>query len=70
VLFHNVAWRVEIACARLRARQHDRVAAAAHSRSALGMLDDNEPQFSRHPDVGLIVADRRTIRELKRLARR
>jgi uncharacterized protein HemY len=69
VLFHNIAWRVQIARARLRARQGDRRAAATHARNALAVLDHNEPQFSRHPDVGLIIPDRQIVRELKRLAR-
>jgi uncharacterized protein HemY len=69
VLFHAIAWRVEIARARLRARQDDRPAAAMHARNALALLDHNEPQFSRHPNVGLILPDDRTISELKRLAR-
>jgi len=70
VLFNNIAWRVEIARARLRTRQGDRTAAAIHARKALALLDHNEPQFSRHPDVGLIIPDRRAVRELKRLTRR
>jgi hypothetical protein len=40
-----------------------------HARNALALLDHNEPQFSRHPNVGLILPDDRTISELKRLAR-
>jgi hypothetical protein len=70
VLFHSIAWRIEVARARLRRREGDGKAASAHARNALALLDHNEPQFSRHPDVGLIVPDRRTVRELKRLARK
>jgi len=58
VLFHNIAWRIEIVRARLRAHQGDQAAAAAHARNALQLLDHNEPQFNRHPDVGLIIPDR------------
>lgn len=70
VLLHNVAWRIQIARARLSTLRGDQVAAATHARSALELLDHNRPQFSRHPDVGLIIPDRRTVRELKRLASR
>lgn len=69
VLFHSVAWRIAIAWTQLRRRQGDRTGAAQHARAALALLDRNEPQFARHPDVGLIVPDKQTIRELKRLAR-
>jgi len=69
ILVRNTAWLVEIARARLRVQQGEDAPAAEHARKALDILDHNGPQFSRHPDVGSIIPDRRTIRELKRLAR-
>jgi hypothetical protein len=41
VLFHKIAWRVEIARARLRTRQGDRSGAATHARNALALRDHN-----------------------------
>lgn len=46
--------------------QRDR--SMASSGAALKLLDDDSPDFPRHPDLGHIGTDRRTIREIKRLA--
>jgi hypothetical protein len=40
----------------------------ASARAALKLLDDDRPDLPRHPDVGFIDTDRRTVREVKRLA--
>ena len=42
----------------------------ASAEAALSLLADDSPDFPRHPDVGHIKTDRRTIREVKRLAAR
>jgi tetratricopeptide (TPR) repeat protein len=61
-------WRWLIARARIAARMgHDDEAASSATR-ALALLDDPQPDFPRHPDVGLISPDRSVVRELKQLA--
>jgi hypothetical protein len=70
MLFNSFIWRIEVARARLLVGEGQEARAAVYARSALRLLEHNEPQLPRHPDVGLIDADRRTVREMKRLARR
>jgi tetratricopeptide (TPR) repeat protein len=61
-------WRWLIAQARIAARTGQPPEAASFARDALTLLDDPSPDFARHPDVGLIKPDRKTVRELQRLA--
>lgn len=61
-------WRWMIAQARIAARTGRTAEAALLAEDALTLLDDPSPDFPRHPDVGLIEPDRRTVRELQRLA--
>jgi predicted negative regulator of RcsB-dependent stress response len=67
--FHSEAWRIAVARARLCARRKDPAGAAAHAHHALALLADNSPQFARHPDVGLIKTNRKTIKEMEKLAK-
>lgn len=68
-VFGSEFWRIEVARARLLARTGDLTRASAHARNALELLENDTPTFSRHPTVGLIDADKPTIREMRRLAR-
>ena len=61
-------WRWSIAHARIAARAGKAPEAATYAREALALLDDPSPDFARHPDVGLIKPDRKTVRELRTLA--
>jgi hypothetical protein len=61
-------WRWAIAHARIANRCGRGSEAQSFAAAALALLDDPSPDFPRHPDVGLIDADRKTVRELKRLA--
>jgi hypothetical protein len=58
-------WRWLIARARIASRTGDAAAAANLAAEALALLQDPALDFPRHPDVGLISADRGTIRELE-----
>jgi tetratricopeptide (TPR) repeat protein len=70
MLFNGVAWRIEVARARLLVGEGQEARAAAHARNALALLEHNDHQLPRHPDVGQIHADPCTLREMKRLAKR
>jgi tetratricopeptide (TPR) repeat protein len=61
-------WRWCIAHARIAARTGQISDAASFARDALALLKDPSPDFARHPDVGLIKSDRKTVRELEGLA--
>jgi hypothetical protein len=69
LLSSSDVWRIEVARARLLAAAGDTTGAAEYAGFALEALANDRPQFSRHPDVGLIKADRATVREMKRLAK-
>jgi hypothetical protein len=68
LVFKAERWRWLLTDARLAARAGERQRSMASARAALKLLDDDRPDFPRHPDVGLIDTDRRTVREVKRLA--
>lgn len=68
--FHSEAWRIAVARARLHAKQKDTVGAAAHAQHALALIANNSPKLARHPDVGLIETDRKTVKEMQKLASR
>jgi hypothetical protein len=68
-VFGSEFWRIEVARARLLARAADRTRAADHARSALELLEPDKPAFPRHPTVGLIEADKATIKEMRRLSK-
>jgi len=61
-------WRWAIAHARIARRTGRASDAASFARAALALLEDPSPDFARHPDLGLIHADQKTVRELERLA--
>jgi len=61
-------WRWALAQARIASRSGRVRVAKSFAAAALALLADPSPDFSRHPDVGLINADASTVRELKRLA--
>jgi hypothetical protein len=61
-------WRWCITHARIAARTGQASDAAAFASDGLAMLEDQSPDFARHPGVGLIKPDRTTVRELERLA--
>ena len=42
---------------------------ASPARRALDLLEDDQPAFPRHPDVGRVHASAQTVRELRELAR-
>jgi len=65
--FKSERWRWLIARARIAADSGDSASAAVHAAEALALLDDRAPDFPRHPDVGLIEPEPRTVRELRRL---
>jgi len=67
--FHVEAWRIAVARARLYSKQGDTLGAATQARRALDLLADNTPKLRRHPDVGLIEPDRKTVKEMRKLAR-
>jgi tetratricopeptide (TPR) repeat protein len=66
--FEVERWRWAVAQARIASRSGRASEAKAFAAAALDLLDDPSPDFPRHPDVGLIDADRKTVREVKRLA--
>ncbi|HET8652368.1 MAG TPA: hypothetical protein VFM13_07330 [Gaiellaceae bacterium] len=66
--FQVEAWRIAVARARLYSKQGDTPGAAAQAKRALALLADNTPKLPRHPDVGLIDPDRRTVKEMRKLA--
>jgi predicted negative regulator of RcsB-dependent stress response len=66
--FHVEAWRIAVARARLHSKQGDRDSAATQAKRALALLADNTPKLSRHQDVGLIEPDRKTVKEMRKLA--
>jgi hypothetical protein len=68
--FHSDAWRIAVARARLHAKKKDPHGAAAYAQHALALLADNGPKLPRHPDVGLIKTDRKTVTEMEKLAGR
>jgi tetratricopeptide (TPR) repeat protein len=68
LVFKAERWRWLLTDARLAARAGQRQRSMASARAALKLLDDDRPDFPRHPGVGLIDTDRRTVREVKRLA--
>ena len=61
-------WRWSITQARIASRSGRDADAKSLAADALALLEDASPDFSRHPDVGLIDADPITVQELKRLA--
>jgi hypothetical protein len=67
-LFNSSVWRNEVVRARLLRLRGMVKEASRHARSALALLEEAEPQLARHPDVGLITADRDTIDELRLLS--
>jgi tetratricopeptide (TPR) repeat protein len=66
--FKSQRWRWLVTDAQLAAKVGERDRSVASSGAALKLLDDDSPDFPRHPDLGHIDTDRRTIREIKRLA--
>jgi hypothetical protein len=66
--FHVEHWRIAVARARLCSRRGDAVGAATQAERALALLADNTPKLSRHPDVGLIEPERKTVKEMRKLA--
>lgn len=69
-LFKIDHFRVFTIRARLAAERGDRENAASYAQAALELERDAEPQLPRHPDVGHVKSDKKTLRELRRLARR
>lgn len=67
--FHVEAWRIAVARARAYAKQRDRLAAATQAKRALALLADNTPKLPRHPSVGLIEPDPKTVKEMRKLAK-
>jgi tetratricopeptide (TPR) repeat protein len=65
--FTNQLFRWYLAALRLAEQQGDAIAARAAARAALE-LAAAEPQFSRHPDVGVVHIDEPTLRRLRSLA--
>lgn len=66
--FEVERWRWSITHARIAARTGRTREAATYAREALALLEDSSPDFARHPDVGRIKPDRKTVRELRGLA--
>jgi hypothetical protein len=69
-LFRDSRFRYAVYRARLAARRGQRDEAAAFARGALWQAaeDDDGPQLSRHPTVGRVRTNRRTVNELRRYA--
>ena len=66
--FHVDEWRIAVARARLHSKRGDTVGAQTQARRALALLADNTPKLPRHQDIGLIKPDRKTVREMRKLA--
>jgi tetratricopeptide (TPR) repeat protein len=66
--FHSELFRYEVAVARLAAKTGDRQRAAASARKALELAAIDQPQLSRHPDVGVVRTNDATLGELRLLA--
>lgn len=67
-------WKIEhfwlhLARARIAADLGDRAVAADQARLALAAEAEEAPQAPRHPDVGHVRTDKKTLRELRELAR-
>lgn len=69
LLFKSQRWRWLVADARLAALTGDACRAAESARAAIDLQADREPDLPRHPDLGHIEADDRTVQELWRLAK-
>jgi tetratricopeptide (TPR) repeat protein len=68
--FHNVQFKWAVLRARLAARLKKREEAADYASAALRLATITEPQFPRHPDVGLVTTDPETLDELRQLTAR
>jgi tetratricopeptide (TPR) repeat protein len=66
--FKSQRWRWLATDARLARKLGERDRSMASASAALELLDDDSPDFPRHPDLGHSDADGSTIREVKRLA--
>jgi hypothetical protein len=66
--FKSERWRWLVTDARLAATVGQRDRSMASAGAALKLLDDDSPDFPRHPDIGHIDTDGPTIRKVKRLA--
>lgn len=69
LMFDSQLFRFHVAWARVADRLGETEAAAEAARRALETAAITQPQFPRHPTVGLVETDDATIAELKRLAR-
>lgn len=67
--FKSQRWRWFVTDARLAAQGGDDARKRESAREALSLLDDHAPDFARHPDLGHIETDRRTLKEVRRLAK-
>lgn len=67
LMFRSQRFLYALYRARLASRRGQRDEAAAFARGALWQAADDEaaPQFSRHPDVGRVAVDKRTLNELE-----
>jgi hypothetical protein len=68
LILNHTRFRCLLALARLAARLAEMDAAKQLARAALNLLSAAQPQFPRHPDVGLIDPRPETIDELQRVA--
>ena len=67
--FPATRFRWNLAAARLASRRGEETDARELARIALRCLDETESPFPRHRKLGLASADRKTLRELRRMAR-
>lgn len=67
--FEVQRWRYSVASARIYARlgRHDDAREAASA--AIRVAETSRPGFARHSDMGRVSPDRKTLREMRRLAK-
>lgn len=67
--FEVQRWRYLVASARIYARRGQDNDAREAASEAIRIAETSKPDFARHPEVGRVSPDRRTLREMRRLAK-
>jgi tetratricopeptide (TPR) repeat protein len=69
LVFASQRFRYAVARARLARESGDEAEALRYAEHALREAAQDTPDFPRHPTVGLVDADRKVLREMRKLAR-
>jgi hypothetical protein len=66
--FNDHRFRFAVSQARVSSALGEHAVAREFAELALELTEVTEPEYGRHPTVGLVKADRRILRELRKLA--